>query len=81
MSRLWGQRVWDDGVADGRVWNSRRTRDRLAFLLFMPDEGRRGVKRRRDIDAAAPPNVLFDGLGLGEVMTAASARNITVVIP
>jgi len=48
------------------VWNSRRARDRLAFLLLMPDEGQRGVKRRHDVDGASPPFPLFDGPGLGE---------------
>jgi len=81
VTQLWSQRAWDDGVADGLVWNSRRTRNRLTFLLFMPYGGRRGVNRRRDIDAAAPPLSLFDAPELGEVMTAASANAITVLIP
>lgn len=35
----------------------------------------------RDVDAAAVPVPLFDGPGLGEVMAAATARNITGVTP
>lgn len=81
VTRYWCQRVWDTGRLDGIVWNSRRSRERLSYLLFLPTGGQRGVRRRHDVEAAAPPVLLFDGPGLGAVMTAASARNVTVVIP
>lgn len=80
VTQRWAQHAWDAGVVDGLVWNSRRSPDRLAYLLFMPAKGARGVRRRRDVDASGPPLPLFDGVGLGEVMTAASARNVTLVI-
>lgn len=81
VTRLWAQHAWDAGEVDGLVWSSRRSPERLSYLLFMPLAGARGVRRRRDVDAGAAPVPLFDGPGLGEVMTAATARNITVVIP
>ena len=81
VTQRWAQQAWDVSDVDGLVWNSRRSPDRLSYLLFMPASGARGIRRRRDVDAAAKPMPLFDGPGLGEVMTAASARNITVVIP
>lgn len=81
VTREWAQLAWDAGGVDGLVWNSRRSPSRLSYLLFMPAAGARGVRRRRDVDAAAAPVPLFDGPGLGELMTAATERNVTVVIP
>lgn len=81
VTREWAQLAWDAGGFDGLVWNSRRRVERLSYLLFLPTGGARGVRRRRDLDAAGPPLPLFDGPGLGAVMTAASDRNVTLVIP
>lgn len=80
-TREWSQLAWDSSAVAGLVWCSRRSPERLAYVLFMPAAGSRGVRRRRDVDASAAPVPLHDGPGLGEVMTAASARNVTVVIP
>lgn len=80
VTRGWAQLAWDAGGFDGLVWNSRRSAHRLSYVLFMPAVGPRGVRRRRDLDAAGPPLPLFDGPGLGAVMTAASDRNVTIVI-
>jgi hypothetical protein len=60
--------------------HSRRCQERLAFVLFLPHDSERRVRRRRDLDAAAPPLPLFDGPGLGQVMIAATDRNVTLVI-
>jgi hypothetical protein len=60
--------------------HSRRCQERLAFVLFLPHDSERRVRRRRDLDAAAPPLRLFDGPGLGQVMTPATDRNVTLVI-
>jgi hypothetical protein len=76
----WAQHAWAHDDVDGLVWHSRRCQERLAFVLFLPYDGERGVRRRRDLDAAAPPLPLWDGPGLGQVMTAASNRNVTLVI-
>lgn len=81
VTRRWAQHAWDAGDLDGIGWNSRRTPEGLSFMLFMPASGSRGVRRSRDLDVAGPPLALFDGPGLGQVMTAASQRNVTVVIP
>lgn len=77
----WAQHAWDRDRVAGLVWQSRRCPDRLAFVLFLPNAGARGVSRRHDVDAVGSPLPLFDGDGLGQVMTAASERNVTVVIP
>lgn len=81
VTRQSAQLAWDAGGLDGLACNSRRSADRLSYVLFMPTGGPRGVWRRRDLDAAGPPLPLFDGPGLGAVMTAASYRNVTIVIP
>lgn len=31
----WGQHVWDTTTCAGAVWNSRRSPDRLSFMLFV----------------------------------------------
>lgn len=66
-----------DSGHDGLVWSSRRSPERLAYPLLMPPAGPRGVRRRRDVEAAGPPLAAFDGAKLGEVMTHASSRDVT----
>lgn len=82
-TRLWGQAIWDGTDVEGLAWNSRRSPQYLSILLFMgsPGRARRGVDRRADLRAAAAPLPLHEGRGLGEVMTAATTRNVTVIIP
>ena len=78
----WAQAAWDHTQAAGLVWNSRRSRERMAYLLFVDPprraDQRRAARRHTDLVVSAPPLPLYDGNGLGEVQTAASARNITV---
>lgn len=80
---VWGQRAWDSGRAAGIVWNSRRTRDQLAYLLFVdpprPADAARAVNRSADLHVRQPPLPLFDGIGLGNVLEAATERNVTVL--
>ncbi len=80
----WAQAAWDRTDAAGLVWNSRRSRDRLAYLLFVdpprPADRPRSARRRTDLVVSVPPLPLYDGTGLGQVQTAASARNVTVVM-
>lgn len=84
VTATWGQIGWETTAAAGMVWNSRRNGDRLAYLLFVDparrSDSRRGVDRKDDLVVTRPPLPLYDGTGLGEVLSAASARNITVVL-
>jgi hypothetical protein len=84
LTRCWAQHAWDTTTVAGLVWNSRRSPDRLSFLLFvdpprMEDRGR-ALDRRRDLDIASPPVPLYDGEGLAAVMAAAADRNVTVIL-
>jgi hypothetical protein len=83
-TRLWGQHVWETTTAAGLVWNSRRSPERLSYMLFvnpprLADRGR-AVDRRRDLGVGSPPVPLYDGPGLAAVMVAAAERNVTVVV-
>jgi hypothetical protein len=53
-------------------------------MLFVnpPDPGDRvrGLSRRANLVVVSPPVPLYDGDGLAAVMTAAAARNITVIV-
>lgn len=84
LTRTWGQAVWDRTAAQGIRWNSRRSGSRLAYLLFVGAPSQRDAgrtcDRRRDLDVDRPPLPLSIDPGLGLVMTAATARNITLVM-
>jgi hypothetical protein len=81
---VWGQKGWDAGRAAGIVWNSRRSGDRLAYMLFVDpprhEDAPRAVDRRADLNVQRPPLPLYDGIGLGEVLVAATERNVTVIL-
>lgn len=83
VTATWGQAAWDGTAAAGIVWNSRRKADRLAYLLFVDPQRsgdkRRAADRRRDLTVDDPPTPLWDGDGLGAVLTAATDRNVTVI--
>lgn len=80
----WAEAAWDRTSAAGVMWNSRRSRDRLSYLLFVDpprqEDVSRSVQRKRDLVVVAPPLPLYDGDGLGAVLTAASASNVSVVM-
>ena len=84
LTRKWGQVTWDTTSYAGLVWNSRRSPNRLSYMLFVDPtdvaDRPRSADRRRDLSVQDPPLLLADGPGLGAVMTAATARNVTVVI-
>ncbi len=84
VTRHWGQHVWETTTCAGLVWNSRRTPDRLAVMLFVDPPGARdrdrAVRRRRGLAVVEAPIPLYDGDGLAAVMDAAASRNITVLI-
>ena len=84
VTRRWAQHAWDTTTSAGLVWNSRRSPDRLSFMLFvdppLPNDRHRALARRRDFDVVAPPVALYDGEGLAAVMTAAADRNVTVIM-
>lgn len=83
-TRLWGQHVWNTTTCAGITWNSRRSPDRLAYMLFVnpprPADRSRAVNRKRDLKVVLPPLALYDGDGLTAVMSAAAERNVTVII-
>lgn len=83
VTATWGQAAWDTTRTAGIVWNSRRHPGGLSYLLFVdpprPDDRGRAVRRREDLLVVSPPLALYDGDGLGAVLTAASERNVTVV--
>lgn len=78
-----GRSAWARTGAASIVWNSRRSADRLSYLLFIDphrDADRaRAVNRRDDLEVARPPLPLYDGAGLADVLVAATERNVTVV--
>jgi hypothetical protein len=80
---VWGQKGWDAGRAAGIVWNSRRSGDRLAYMLFVDpprhEDAPHAADRRADLTVQRPPLPLYDGIGLGEVLVAATERNVTVI--
>lgn len=83
-TRRWAQLSWETTEHAGLVWHSRRSPERLAYLIFVdppgPADRHRAADRRVDLVVADPPLLLADGPGLGAVMTAASERNVTVII-
>jgi hypothetical protein len=84
ITRRWGQLAWDTTNCVGLVWNSRRTPDRLSFMLFVNPPQRadrtRALGRRQHLDVASPPLSLHDGDGLAAVMAAAAERNVTLIV-
>jgi RES domain-containing protein len=84
LTRLWGQYAWENTTSAGLVWNSRRSPDRLSFMLFVNPpraaDRRRAFNRRDHLRVVSPPVPLYDGDGLAAVMAAAAARNITVIM-
>lgn len=84
ITRLWAQHAWNTTSCRGLVWNSRRSPDRLSFVLFVnpprPADRPRALRRRDQLAVVAPPLPLYDGDGLGAVMTAAANRNVTVIV-
>jgi hypothetical protein len=82
-TRRWGQHVWDTTACAGLAWNSRRSPDRLSFMLFVAAPRAADRPRtldRRHLQVASPPLPLCDGDGLAAVMEAATARNVTVIL-
>jgi hypothetical protein len=84
LTRRWAQHAWDTTTSAGLVWNSRRSPDRLSFMLFVdpprPNDRLRALDRRGDLDVVSPPVPLHDGEGLAAVMAAAADRNVTVIM-
>jgi len=78
-----GRNAWNATKVSGLVWNSRRSADRLAYMLFVDpvldeDKGR-AVDRRADLTVTRPPIPLYEGTGLAEVLIAASDRGVSVL--
>ena len=84
ITRRWGQHAWDATRGAGLAWNSRRSPERLSFMLFVnaPRQADRvrALNRRRHLEVVSPPMPLYDGDGLSAVMSAAAERNVTVII-
>lgn len=84
LTRRWAQHAWDTTTSVGLVWNSRRSPDRLSFMMFVDPPRRndrlRALDRRGDLDVVSPPVPLHDGEGLAAVMAAAADRNVTVIM-
>lgn len=83
-TRKWAQLAWETTGNFGLVWNSRRSPERLAYMLFVdpPDvaDRHRAADRRHDLTVLDPPQPLAEDPGLGAVMTAATARNVSIVM-
>jgi hypothetical protein len=84
ITRRWGQHAWETTSCAGLVWNSRRSPERLSFMLFIDPpratDRERALNRRRHLDVVSPANPLYDGDGLAAVMAAAAERNVTVIV-
>ncbi|MGH9185272.1 MAG: RES family NAD+ phosphorylase [Acidimicrobiales bacterium] len=84
VTRLWAQHAWNSTSCAGLVWNSRRSPDRLSFMLFVnpprPADRPRALRRRDQLEVVAPPLPLYDGDGLAAVMTVAVTRNVTIIV-
>jgi hypothetical protein len=82
--RLWAQHAWDTTMCAGLVWNSRRSPERLSFMLFVDPprlaDRPRAISRKRHLDVVSPPVPLYDGTGLASVMDVAAERNVTVIV-
>lgn len=82
-TRLWAQDVWDRTRLNGLVWNSRRSPDRLSFMLFLRDPDESGdlapdrCVNRYSLDCDQPLP-LHSGGGLDLVAQAALDRNVTL---
>lgn len=81
LTSRWGQLVWNLRTAHGLVWNSRRSPTKLAFMLFVSggSAAPNQLERRQDIDGVGAPVPLYDGVGLAQVLAAATSRNVTIV--
>jgi hypothetical protein len=83
-TRRWGQHAWETTGCAGLVWNSRRSPERLSFMLFIDPpraaDRERALSRRRHLEVVSPPIPLYDGDGLAAVMAAAAERNVTVIV-
>lgn len=81
VTATWAQASWDTTDCAGLLWNSRRSPGQLAYMLFVDPktDPHKAADRRADLEIDRPPLPLFDGHGLGEVLTAATNRNVTVV--
>jgi hypothetical protein len=84
VTRLWAQHAWDTTMCGGLVWNSRRSPDRLSFMLFVDPprlaDRTRAMSRKLHLDVVSPPVPLYDGTGLVSVMDDAAERNVTVIV-
>jgi hypothetical protein len=84
VTRLWAQHAWDTTACAGLVWNSRRSPQRLSFLLFVdprsPADRPRALNRKKHLSVVSPPMPLYDGNGFSWVMDAAAQRNVTVIL-
>jgi hypothetical protein len=84
VTRLWAQHAWDRTMCAGLVWNSRRSPERLSFMLFVDAprlaDRQRAIIRKRHLDVVSPPVPLCDGTGLDSVMEVAAERNVTVIV-
>ncbi|HUJ65534.1 MAG TPA: RES family NAD+ phosphorylase, partial [Acidimicrobiales bacterium] len=83
LTRLWSQYAWESTTSAGVVWNSRRSPDRLSFMLFVNPpraaDRTRALNRRVHIQVVSQPVPLYEGDGLAAVMAAAASRNVTVI--
>jgi hypothetical protein len=84
ITRRWGQHAWETTGYAGLAWNSRRSPERLSFMLFVDPpratDRERALSRRRHLEVVSPPIPLYDGDGLAAVMAAAAERNVTVIV-
>lgn len=81
ITSKWGQCVWDTTRYAGIVWNSRRSKDKLAYMLFIQTSRQdRVVHRSSDFETTAGPVPLETGGGYGAVLDAASRRNVDVIV-
>jgi hypothetical protein len=84
ITRRWGQHAWETTGYAGLVWNSRRSPERLSFMLYIDPpratDRERALSRRRHLEVVSPPIPLYDGDGLAAVMVAAAERNVTVIV-
>jgi RES domain len=84
VTERWGQHAWSATRCAGLAWNSRRSPERLSFMLFVNPPGQadraRALNRRRHLEVVSPPVPLYDGDGLAAVMTAAAERNVTIIM-
>lgn len=84
VTRLWAKHAWETTKSAGLVWNSRRSPERLSFMLFVdpprPTDRARAISRKHQLDVVSPPVSLYDAAGLASVMHVAAERNVTVIV-